>query len=119
MSTQFAPPDDATPPQPWLRYRGKVAVIEATGIVDGTGIGEALGNTLGGGPVITQIFVILMIMALFMAIMTAMAGSSPKPFHPSFTPLLPVPVHNIYRCLRLGIDDGQHARTAFGQPRPG
>jgi len=23
----------------------------------------------------------------------AMAGSSPKPFHPSFTPLLPVPVH--------------------------
>ncbi len=48
----------------------------ATGIVDGTGIGEALGNTLGGGPVITQIFVILMILALFMAIMTAMAGSS-------------------------------------------
>jgi amino acid transporter len=48
----------------------------AAGIVDGTGIGEALGNTLGGGPVITQIFVILMILALFMAIMTAMAGSS-------------------------------------------
>jgi amino acid transporter len=48
----------------------------ATGIVDGTGIGEALGNMIGGGPVITQIFVILMIMALFLAIMTAMAGSS-------------------------------------------
>ena len=48
----------------------------ATGIVDGTGIGEALGNMVGGGPVITQIFVILMIMALFMAIMTALAGSS-------------------------------------------
>ena len=48
----------------------------ATGIVDGTGIGEALGNMVGGGPVITQIFVILMILALFMAIMTAMAGSS-------------------------------------------
>ena len=48
----------------------------AAGIVDGTGVGEALGNMIGGGPVVTQIFVILMIMALFMAIMTAMAGSS-------------------------------------------
>ena len=48
----------------------------ATGIVDGSGIGEALGNMIGGGPVITQIFVILMILALFLAIMTAMAGSS-------------------------------------------
>ncbi len=48
----------------------------ATGIVDGSGVGEALGNMIGGGPVITQIFVILMILALFLAIMTAMAGSS-------------------------------------------
>lgn len=48
----------------------------ATGIVDGTGIGEALGNMIGGGKVVTQIFVILMILALFLAIMTAMAGSS-------------------------------------------
>ena len=48
----------------------------ATGIVDGTGIAEALGNMVGGGKVITQIFVILMILALFLAIMTAMAGSS-------------------------------------------
>jgi amino acid transporter len=48
----------------------------AAGIVDGTGVGEALGNMIGGGALITQIFVILMIMALFMAIMTAMAGSS-------------------------------------------
>ncbi len=48
----------------------------AAGIVDGTGIGEALGNMVGGGKVVTQIFVILMIMALFLAIMTAMAGSS-------------------------------------------
>ena len=48
----------------------------APGIVDGTGIGEALGNMVGGNRVITQIFVILMILALFLAIMTAMAGSS-------------------------------------------
>jgi amino acid transporter len=48
----------------------------APGILDGTGVGEALGNMVGGGKVITQIFVILMILALFLAIMTAMAGSS-------------------------------------------
>ncbi len=48
----------------------------AAGIVDGTGVGEALGNMIGGGKVITQIFVILMVLALFMAIMTALAGSS-------------------------------------------
>ncbi len=46
------------------------------GIVDGTGIGEALGGMVGGGKVVTQIFVILMILGLFLAIMTAMAGSS-------------------------------------------
>ena len=48
----------------------------ATCIVDGTGVAEALGNMMGGNKVITQIFVILMIMALVLAIMTAMAGSS-------------------------------------------
>ncbi len=45
-------------------------------IVDGSGVAAALGNMIQGGPVVTQIFVVLMIMALFLAIMTAMAGSS-------------------------------------------
>lgn len=62
----------------------------ATGIVDGTGIGEALGNMIGGGPVITQIFVILMILALFLAIMTAMAGSSRTLYQGSRDGWLPV-----------------------------
>ena len=48
----------------------------ATGIVDGTGVGEAIGNMIGGELFIIYLFVILMIMALFLAIMTAMAGSS-------------------------------------------
>mmetsp|Transcript_105075 Transcript_105075/g.322069 ORF Transcript_105075/g.322069 Transcript_105075/m.322069 type:complete len:552 (-) Transcript_105075:417-2072(-) len=45
-------------------------------IVDGTGIAEALGSFLGGNWVVTQIYVILMILALFLSIMTALAGSS-------------------------------------------
>ncbi|AWB48252.1 amino acid permease [Gemmobacter aquarius] len=48
----------------------------ATGIVDGTGIAEALGGMLGSNKIVIQIFVVLMIAALFLAIMTAMAGSS-------------------------------------------
>ncbi|MBY4611040.1 APC family permease [Rhizobium sp. 9T] len=48
----------------------------APGIVDGTGVAEALGGLIGAGRVITQLLVILMILALFLAIMTAMAGSS-------------------------------------------
>ena len=54
---------------------GHVGML-APGIVDGTGIAEALGNMVGGNKIIAQIFVILMILALFLAIMTAMAGSS-------------------------------------------
>ena len=46
------------------------------GIVDGTGIAEALGAMIGAGSFVTQIFVVLMILALFLSIMTAMAGSS-------------------------------------------
>ncbi len=61
----------------------------APGIVDGTGVAEALGNLVGGNHVITQIFVILMIMALFLAIMTAMAGSSRTLFQGSVDGWLP------------------------------
>lgn len=46
------------------------------GIVDGTGVGAALSSMVSSSNVIVQIFIILMIMALFLAIMTAMAGSS-------------------------------------------
>ena len=45
-------------------------------IVDGTGIGAALGGMVGSSNIIVQFFVIIMIMALFLAIMTAMACSS-------------------------------------------
>lgn len=56
-------------------FFGASAMLDP-GIVDGTGIGAALGSMVSSSNVIKQIFVILMIMALFLAIMTAMAGSS-------------------------------------------
>lgn len=61
----------------------------APGIVDGTGVAEALGNMVGSSKVIIQIFVILMILALFLAIMTAMAGSSRTLFQGSRDGWLP------------------------------
>ena len=56
---------------------------------DGTGVAQALGGFLGGNKVITQIFVILMILALFLAIMTAMAGSSRTLYQGSIDGWLP------------------------------
>jgi amino acid transporter len=46
-------------------------------IADGTGVAKALGNMLvSNSPVITNAFVLLMILGLFLAIMTALAGSA-------------------------------------------
>jgi amino acid transporter len=67
---------------------GQSGMLDA-GIVDGTGIGAALGGMLGSNPVFIQIFVILMIFALFLAIMTAMAGSSRTLFQGSRDGWLP------------------------------
>ncbi len=48
----------------------------APSIVDGSGVAEAMGKMLGGNNIITNIFVLLMILALVSFLMTAMAGSS-------------------------------------------
>ncbi|MBL8583197.1 MAG: APC family permease, partial [Rhizobiaceae bacterium] len=45
-------------------------------IVDGSGVGEAMAEMVGGGGFVTSIMMMLMILALMLAIMTAMAGSS-------------------------------------------
>jgi amino acid transporter len=46
------------------------------GVVAGTGVAAALASMVGGGGVIQDILILLMILALILAIMTAMAGSS-------------------------------------------
>ena len=50
--------------------------MTAPAVVSGLGVGEALADMVKGGTIVTQVLVILMILALFLAIMTAMAGSS-------------------------------------------
>lgn len=48
----------------------------ATPIVDGSGVASAMADMVGGGAVIHDLMVLLMIVALMLSIMTAMAGSS-------------------------------------------
>lgn len=48
----------------------------APSIADGSGVAAALAHMVGGGPIIEQALVLLMILALILSIMTAMAGSS-------------------------------------------
>ncbi|MDZ4791531.1 MAG: APC family permease [Hyphomicrobiales bacterium] len=48
----------------------------ATPIVDGSGVAEAMAGMVGGGAIIKNALVMLMILALILCIMTAMAGSS-------------------------------------------
>jgi amino acid transporter len=48
----------------------------ATPIVDGSGVADALAGMVGGGGMVKSLLIMLMILALMLAIMTAMAGSS-------------------------------------------
>ncbi|GLK66399.1 APC family permease [Hansschlegelia plantiphila] len=48
----------------------------ATPVVDGSGVAAAMAHMVGGGPIIENALVMLMILALLLCIMTAMAGSS-------------------------------------------
>ena len=60
-------------------FQGVLGVdgMKDPGIVAGTGVANAMANMVAGGNfIIHQIFVVLMILALILAIMTAMAGSS-------------------------------------------
>lgn len=61
----------------------------APSIVDGSGVAEAMGNMLGGGALIANVFVVLMILALMCFLMTAMAGSSRTLYQASLDGWLP------------------------------
>ncbi|MGB4812207.1 MAG: APC family permease [Methylophilaceae bacterium] len=47
-----------------------------TGLYDGTGVGVVLAKMLGGGAVITNVVVAMLVLSLMLAVMTSMMGSS-------------------------------------------
>ncbi|MBE1205467.1 APC family permease [Aminobacter carboxidus] len=61
----------------------------ATPIVDGSGVADALAGMVGGGGLVKSLLVMLMILALLLAIMTAMAGSSRTLYQGSLDGWLP------------------------------
>lgn len=69
----------------------------ATGIVDGTGIGEALARLVGNAELWVHLFVILMILAVMLAIMTSMAGSARTLYQGSLDGWLPVYLGRVNR----------------------
>lgn len=46
------------------------------GIVDGDGVGQAMTEMVGGGPVVANLLIVMLVLALLLTIMTTMAGSS-------------------------------------------
>jgi amino acid transporter len=61
----------------------------ATPIVDGSGVAEAMGKMVSSSGWVTNVFVMLMIFALLLSIMTAMAGSSRTLYQGSYDGWLP------------------------------
>ena len=89
----------------------------ATPIVDGSGVAEAMGRMVGGGGFITNLMVMLMILALLLSIMTAMAGSSRTLYQGSVDGWLPRYLEPRQRAWRA--DAGDVDRPRLQPDRPG
>ena len=61
-----------------LSFQGALGLagVMAPGIVDGSGVAQAMAAMVGGGAVVTNLLVVMLLLALMLAITTAMAGSS-------------------------------------------
>lgn len=61
-----------------LSFQGALGVdaLQKPGIVDGDGVGAAMAGMIGGGTFITNLVIVMLILALLLTIMTTMAGSS-------------------------------------------
>lgn len=59
-------------------FQGVLGVDRLTqdDIVDGNGVGQAMTVLVGGGPVVANLLIIMLVLALLLTIMTTMAGSS-------------------------------------------
>jgi amino acid transporter len=74
-----------------LSFQGALGLagVMAPGIVDGSGVAQAMASMVGGGAVITNLLVVMLLLALMLAITTAMAGSSRTLYQGGVDGLLP------------------------------
>lgn len=61
-----------------LSFQGSLGVegMLEPGIVDGSGVAQAMSSMVGGGPTFQGLLVLMLILALLLGVMTSMAGSS-------------------------------------------
>ena len=69
----------------------------APGIVDGSGVAQAMASMVGGGAFITNLLVVMLLLALMLAITTAMAGSSRTLYQGSVDGWLPRYLNHVNR----------------------
>ncbi|GEL17369.1 APC family permease [Pseudonocardia asaccharolytica] len=74
-----------------VSFQGALGVerLLEPGIVDGTGVAEAMTSLVGGGAIVGSLLVVMLILALLLTIMTTMAGSSRTLFQGSRDGWLP------------------------------
>lgn len=74
-----------------LSFQGVLGVEGMTepGILDGSGVAQAMAGMVGGGAFLTNLIVIMLIFALLLAIMTSMAGSARTLYQASYDGWLP------------------------------
>lgn len=74
-----------------LVFQGTLGVKQLTkpGIVDGDGVGAAMARIVGGGAFVSDLLIIMLVLALLLAIMTTMAGSSRTLYQGSLDGWLP------------------------------
>lgn len=74
-----------------LTFQGVYGVegMTAPGILDGSGVAVAMAGMIHGGPIVANIIVVMLILALLMAIMTSMAGSARTLYQASVDGWLP------------------------------
>ena len=74
-----------------LAFQGVLGVkgMAAPGISDGSGVAQAMAGMVHGGPIVANIIVVMLVLALLLAIMTSMAGSARTLYQASIDGWLP------------------------------
>jgi amino acid transporter len=74
-----------------LSFQGALGLnrLLEPGIYDGSGVAAAMGDMVGGGTIVRELLVLMLILALVLSIMTTMAGSSRTLFQGSVDGWLP------------------------------
>ncbi|NML17870.1 APC family permease [Azohydromonas caseinilytica] len=74
-----------------IAFQGSLGLqgMLAPGIVEGTGVGAAMARFVGGGPLVFNLIVVMLVLAILLIVMTSMMGSSRTLYQSSVDGWLP------------------------------